>query len=1022
MDNSPLSEEELKKSILLESKKFEKFFKWIENHMPKNFFKELNQNDLTLITHNLMNLNLQGYFSQVNIKNYAIILCIDSPKADLNILKNFSEHGIRYYKTFVSNKPPPFDNVENNLRIAIIHFSEGANLKEEVLTEERKEELSELIIERNPKVTQEEFEKLLEGMNRRFLLSMTTSRLITAFDMFFRAKSRDHCQYEIKKNEDWEKTGSPSLQIVFAWRNTPKHNFLYRVVQTVHRYHLDMTRFAATYIEPYSPKSIVIMSLGIHGKEGKAAWEEADIDKFMRELVNLKYFEHDDLIEKTFVETNRASGNIGNLLRAMVSFIHQVLVQEDPNLYTLSNIEEGLCRHPELTIKLSKAFCKKFEPGKNNLEKYEKLKEEYLEAVDDLDTGHAKNDERRKNILYQGINFVDHTLKTNFYRSNKSSLGFRLDPTYLDYAPFERAEKFPELPYGIFFFKGMNFIGFHIRFKDLSRGGLRTVAPQKIEELNIERDNVFTECYNLAYTQQKKNKDIPEGGSKGVILLDPFERVSGDMKIYRKELMNAKVDKELIETKVKNLKQAQKTAFMHHSQRSYFHSMLTLVNCEEAGQLRAKNVVDYLNRPEYIYLGPDENMQNTVIEWIADYSVKHSYKPGSSVMSSKPRAGINHKKYGVTSLGVNVYMHETLNYLGIDPQKEPFTLKISGGPDGDVAGNQILNLKRFYPDTAKLLAITDISGTIYDPEGLDLEELATLFHEAKSIRFYPLDKLHDHGFLLDLHTKREQKAYAQQTLCTHKEKGKLSQSWLSGNEMNHLYRHNLFQIQTDIFIPAGGRPRTLNIKNYTDFLNEKREPTARAIVEGANLYLTQEARSELEKLNTLIIKDSSCNKGGVITSSFEVLSSLILNEEQFLQEKDILVEEILNKVKQAAENEAKLLLSEHEQTGKPLTEISEEISEKINLYKYELLDHFESIDLSSDPSDPLIQCLLAYCPEHLSKNYSNQIIENIPDLHKKAVIACYISSHLVYNKGLKWAPNIIDVLPLISKDPSFKKS
>ena len=73
---------------------------------------------------------------------------------------------------------------------------------------------------------------------------------------------------------------------------------------------------------------------------------------------------------------------------------------------------------------------------------------------------------------------IQHTLKTNFYRMNYTAISFRLDPKYLDDIPFERSKKFPELPYAIFFIKGMHFFGFHIRFKDLARGGLRTVFPR----------------------------------------------------------------------------------------------------------------------------------------------------------------------------------------------------------------------------------------------------------------------------------------------------------------------------------------------------------------------------------------------------------------------------------------------------------------------------------------------------------------------------------------------------------------
>ena len=62
--------------------------------------------------------------------------------------------------------------------------------------------------------------------------------------------------------------------------------------------------------------------------------------------------------------------------------------------------------------------------------------------------------------------------------------------------------------------------------------------PQKMEQMITERNNVFTECYNLSYTQQKKNKDIPEGGAKSVIFLEPYDRLQSESDIYRKEKVN----------------------------------------------------------------------------------------------------------------------------------------------------------------------------------------------------------------------------------------------------------------------------------------------------------------------------------------------------------------------------------------------------------------------------------------------------------------------------------------------------
>jgi len=85
---------------------------------------------------------------------------------------------------------------------------------------------------------------------------------------------------------------------------------------------------------------------------------------------------------------------------------------------------------------------------------------------------------------------------------------------------------------------------FHVRFKDVARGGIRVVQSRSLAAFQANLPALFDEVlfshhvlklfffslmfhccflrkkvYNLAATQQRKNKDIPEGGSKGVILL-----------------------------------------------------------------------------------------------------------------------------------------------------------------------------------------------------------------------------------------------------------------------------------------------------------------------------------------------------------------------------------------------------------------------------------------------------------------------------------------------------------------------
>ncbi|PJD94378.1 MAG: glutamate dehydrogenase [Parachlamydia sp.] len=1008
-----LTHEQLAVAIQNESQKFQGYYQWLEKAMPPAFFEEITPENIMLITHSLMGFHVQEFFSTIHLKHAAIVMCLDSADADLRILKDYALYGIKNYQTYVSKLPPPFIGVTSPLRIASIYFTEAIEPDVSPFPPKEQQELRALVKERNPQVSDREFERLLSGINNRFLRALPVDRLILALDMFFRAQTRDNCQYEVRYNEDWQEKGSASMQIVLAWRNTPKHNFLYRLARTIQRHGLVMKRVNACYIDPYSKDSILLMVLGLHGSNGQAAWDVADIPNFLRELVTVKYFASFDTIDQQLISKSVVSGAMGNFLRAAVNFIHQGLVNLDAHLYTPEKIEEDLCRHPELTEQICQAFHYKFNPDFCNVEEYLSIRKKFLYDVANLDTGHEENDMRRKNVLRQGMNLVHYCYKTNFYRLNYTALSFRLDPRYLDDIPFDRQKKFPEMPYAIIFIKGMHFFGFHIRFKDLARGGLRTVFPSQAEHMVTERNKVFAECYNLAYTQHKKNKDIPEGGAKGILFIKPYDRLDSETLILKKELEASQADPLGIEENLEIFRKEQKTEFLYQAQRSYIESMLTIVNCNPDGSIRAKYIVDYWKRPEYIYLGPDENMHDSMIQWIASFSKRYGYKPGGAFISGKPIVGINHKEYGVTSLGVNVYMEALLRFVGIDPTKDVFTVKMSGGPDGDVAGNQICNLQKYFPKTAKLLALTDISGTIHDPEGLDLDCLVELFHERKPIRFYPPEKLNEGGFLVDKDSKRSQTAFTQQVLCWKKVNGALVEDWISGSDMNHLVRHNVHQTKTDVFIPSGGRPRTLNQSNIEDFLDGTGAPTSRIIIEGANLYLTPQARRFLEENGALVVKDSSANKTGVICSSFEILSGLVLSDEEFIANKKQLVSEILERLKQCAANEANLLLRTLKENGGYLTDISELISKRINQFTYQLLDFLDEIELSKNPNDPLIRAFLRYCLPTLREKYQDALLREIPDHHKKAIIACAISSHLVYTRGVSWFPSIVDILPLL---------
>jgi len=239
---------------------------------------------------------------------------------------------------------------------------------------------------------------------------------------------------------------------------------------------------------------------------------------------------------------------------------------------------------------------------------------------------------------------------------------------------------------------------------------------------------------------------------------------------------------------------------------------------------------------------------------------------------------------------------------GIDGRKQPFTVKITGGPDGDVAGNMIKILAREYGNNARIVGISDGFGTAEDPDGLEMDELMRLFNEGLSIVHYQ-GKLGPEGVCIAADTQEGVK---------------------TRNTM-----HN--RVKADVFVPAGGRPETINISNWEQYLLADGSPSSKLVVEGANLFITPAARQALfDKAGVVIVKDSSANKCGVITSSYEIMSSMMLTKDEFMAIKEELVADVLTKLRQLALVEAELMFREHNKNPtQALPPYSELISECI---------------------------------------------------------------------------------------------
>src|SRR5262249_41735824 len=120
-------------------------------------------------------------------------------------------------------------------------------------------------------------------------------------------------------------------------------------------------------------------------------------------------------------------------------------------------------------------------------------------------------------------------------------------------------------------------------------------------------------------------------------------------------------------------------------------------------------------------------------------------------------------------------------------------------------------------------------------------------------------------------------------------------------------------------------------KNWRDYLTPDGELSSPVIVEGANIFITPGARKALTERGAIDIKDSSANKCGVICSSYETVAGMLLTEPQFLEIKEIYVQQVLQKLRELARHEAVLLMSERRRRPDvALPEASTAISEAIN--------------------------------------------------------------------------------------------
>ena len=603
--------------------------------------------------------------------------------------------------------------------------------------------------------------------------------------------------------------------------------------------------------------------------------------------------------------------------------------------YTHSRIMETIAKFPDLTRLAFKQFQIWFSPDPVAGDA-DAITTQINQQVDSVISWEV---ERR--IIESLLTFNKVTLKTNFFKGDKACLAFRLDSSLLD--PID----YPERPFGIFYLIGKEFRGFHVRFKDVARGGVRLVRSRSEEIYDFNSDFIFDENYNLASTQQLKNKDIPEGGSKGTILLHLDSQDKAE------------------------------SAF-----KNYTDGLLDLL------MMPSPDIIDRYGKQEILFLGPDEGtaeLMNWACLWAKERGFPY-WKPFTTGKSLQ-LGGVPHDRYGMTTQGIHEYVLGVLGQLGL--KEEEVTKLQTGGPDGDLGSNEIKISKD------KTIGVVDGSGVLYDPLGINRNELLRLAEERLMVRQFDRSCLSRKGFLVTVDDRDVR--LPDGTLV------------VNGEDFRNRF-HLLPFVKADLFVPCGGRPRSINIGNWRQLLDDGGKPRFKAIVEGANLFVTQDARLRLEEAGVLLIKDASANKGGVTSSSLEVLASLALTDEEYQSLMAVhdgvisefrrhYVEEIIHKIRSNARLEFLALKRERDRTGVPSAILSDQLSQKIN----RMADAIQASDLGSDQK--LMRALVEdYCPDTLVKKIGiTRILERVPPAYVAAIVAKHMASTYVYLKGLQAA-------------------
>ncbi|HEY6548752.1 MAG TPA: NAD-glutamate dehydrogenase domain-containing protein, partial [Vicinamibacteria bacterium] len=433
-------------------------------------------------------------------------------------------------------------------------------------------------------------------------------------------------------------------------------------------------------------------------------------------------------------------------------------------------------------------------------------------------------------VLRAFANLVRAALRTNVYqRPERPVFSVKVDCKKVE------AMRSPRPLYEIYV-HSRRLEGIHLRGGKVARGGIRW---------SDRHDDFRTEVLGLMKTQMVKNSVIVPVGSKGGFVL------KGDVP------SRPALDEYLIDR-----------------YREFVSGLLDVTDNRVDGKvLHPPEVVRQDGDDPYLVVAADKGTAH-LSDTANSVSAQYGFWLGDA-FASGGGAGYDHKKMGITAKGAWECVRHHFRNLGLDVQKEPFTVVGIGDMAGDVFGNGLLRSK-----ATKLVAAFNHQHIFVDPDP-DLEksfaERQRLFELPRSAwKDYDAALISRGGGIFDRSAKAIPLSPEMKKLL------EVEGDAASGEEVIR----RLLTAKVDLlynggigtYVKASGEEDAEVGDRANDRVRvDGKDVRARVIGEGGNLGLTQKGRLEYWAGGGSLNTDAVDNSGGVDTSDHEVNIKILMS-------------------------------------------------------------------------------------------------------------------------------------------------